>query len=275
MPEIRTLSYKNSTIAVQVFGHGSRSLLAFHGFGEAGSSFLALSPSLASTYTVYAPDFPWHGQTEWREPEHFSTDHLREIVELLLKTYDIQQFDVMGFSMGGKCAMYVTKFYPAQISTLWLLASDGIRTNKIYNVAVYPKWGRTLFKTTIQNPGWFFAMVKVASVLRLISPWLKKFTINHMDTLEKRKRLYHTWISMSTFNPDISKVKQVIRQHKITTLLIFGKRDEVIPPNVGRYFAADLPTAHFQEIERGHYFIDARLNPVIETSLPYIVQGNV
>lgn len=275
MPEIRTIAYRHSTIAVLVFGHGSRALLAFHGFGEAGSSFLALEPTLRSTYTVYAIDLPWHGETQWKEPEHFSTDHLHEIVDLILRTYQIDRFDVLGFSMGGKCAMYVTKFFPAQISTLWLLASDGIRTNKIYNVAVYPKWGRTLFKTTIQNPGWFFAMVNVASALRLISPWLKKFTINHMNTLEKRQRLYHTWISMSTFNPDIAKVKSTIRKHEIVTMLIFGKRDEVIPPNVGQSFAEGLPKAHFIPIDRGHYFIDARLNPVIEQSLPYIVQGNV
>lgn len=260
---------------MQVFGHGSRHLLAFHGFGEAGSSFLALEPSLSATYTVYAIDFPWHGQTQWHETEPFTAAHLREIVELLLEKFQIDRFDVLGFSMGGKCAMFVVKYFAARISAVWLLAADGIKTNRIYNIAVYPRWGRELFKTTIYTPGWFFGMVNLASTLRLISPWLKKFTVNHMNTLEKRKRLYHTWISMSTFNPDITKVKDTIVSHQITTILIFGKRDEVIPPKVGQSFAEGLPTAHFIPIDRGHYFIDARLNPVIEQSLQYIVQGNV
>lgn len=268
------LTYKNSDIHVVVFGHGSRTLLAFHGFGESGSAFLALEPALASTYTVYALDLPYHGNTMWRETAHFSTADLHDILLLLLDRIQVSTFDLLGFSMGGKCAMYATKFFADRVEVLWLLASDGIRTNRMYNIAVYPWWGRHLFKTTIDHPGWFFGIVHAAHKLKAISPWLKKFTMNHMDTREKRLRLYNTWISMSTFNPDLQKVRSTIMQHHITTCLIFGKRDEVIPPDVGADFAAGLPKAHFFAIDRGHYFIDQRLNPVLEDILPQLFHGN-
>jgi len=245
-------------------GQGPEPLLAFHGFSEQGSSFMPLLPSFGKKYTIYAFDLPYHGQTSWNNPEHFTTVDLIEIIRIFLEELKLNRFSLLGFSMGGKCAMYLTKYFAPQVNALWLLASDGINTNRIYNVAVYPAWGRELFRTTIKHPGWFFLMVRIAARFGWISPWLKKFTENHMSTAEKRKRLYDTWISMAGFNPDISKVRTAIIAYNIRTILIFGKRDEVILPAVGRQFAEGLPNTTFLEIDGGHYFVDDRLNAVID-----------
>ena len=172
--------------------------------------------------------------------------------------------------MGGKCPLHLAQTMPQKITALWLLASDGIKTNKIYNVAVYPRWGRSLFKTTIQHPAWLFAVVNIANKLRLLSPWLKKFTYNHMETKEKRERLYHTWISMAAFNPDINLVKKQINQHQIPVLLFFGKRDEVIPVAVGEFFAEGLTSCLLTRLERGHYFIDEKINPSLTAALQWL-----
>lgn len=274
MAESCYLSFRNSVFHFVRFGRGPQTLIAFHGFSEDGRSFLPLAPALGEVYTVYAIDIPYHGKTQWRESRHFTKADLRDLLTLLLAEYNITRFSVFGFSMGGKCAMYATKYFAPQIDALWLLASDGIKTNRIYNVAVYPAWGRELFKTTIRHPRWLFTVVNIAVKLKLITPWLQKFTRNHMATREKRQRLYDTWITMAGFEPDIAKVKATIREHHIRTLLIFGKRDEVIRPDVGEQFAKDLPEAVFIPIERGHYFIDDRLNPVITEALSYILPPN-
>ncbi len=257
------LKYLNSNIHFLKFGHGSASLIAFHGFSENGKSFLALENSLGEKYTIYAFDLPYHGETKWNEPSHFTTNDLIEIVRQFLSEHQIDRFSVLGFSMGGKCALYIANTFSERIDKLFLLASDGIRTNKIYNVAVYPKWGRELFKTTIRHPRWFFFMVNALHKMRILSPWLYKFTFNHMDTKEKRQRLYDTWISMAEFNPDIRMVKEKINQYGIQVYLFFGKRDEVIKPEVGISFAEGLQNCKFTLLERGHYFIDEKLNPFI------------
>lgn len=261
------LAFRTSRFHFTRFGKGKQVLLAFHGFSEAGTSFLPLEPELGSIYTIYAFDLPYHGQTEWLENRHFTTDDLIEMIRLFLQEQNIARFSVLGFSMGGKCALYLSKNFSAQIDALWLLASDGIRTNKIYNVAVYPAWGRELFRTTIAHPGWLFGFVNLATRLRIITPWLQKFTRNHMATREKRQRLYDTWISMAGFNPDIQKVKSAINAHHIKTILIFGKRDEVIPVAVAELFADGLSDCALYRIERGHYFIDQKLLPVLNTIL--------
>ncbi|HNM07269.1 MAG TPA: alpha/beta hydrolase [Chitinophagales bacterium] len=252
------------------FGNGTEVMLAFHGFSESGTSFLPLEPALGLRYTIYAFDLPWHGETQWPEGRIFTPADLLGLVRGFLDYLGASKFAVLGFSMGGKCALYITKHMPDRLNALWLLASDGIQTNRIYNVAVYPAWGRKLFKTTIRHPSWFFGMVNLATRLRLITPWLKKFTNNHMATREKRQRLYDTWISMAGFNPDIELVKKQLNTFHIPALLFFGRRDEVIPYTVGEQFAEGVALAKLTVLERGHYFIDEKINPMLEEAMHFI-----
>lgn len=261
------LAFKNSTFHYTVYGNGAEPLIAFHGFSESGRSFASLKPALCDRYTIFAFDLPFHGATNWDEKKPFTKQDLVQIILAFLSEKKFDKFALLGFSMGGKCALHLMEAMPEKISSIWLLASDGIKTNKIYNVAVYPLWGRELFKTTINHPAWLFAVVNTAHKLKLLSPWLKKFTYKHMDTKEKRLRLYNTWISMAAFNADIKLVQKNINTNQIPTLLFFGKRDEVIPIAVGEYFAEGLNNCHLTKLERGHYFIDEKINPFITQAL--------
>jgi len=98
----------------------------------------------------------------------------------------------------------------------------------------------------------------------ILSPWLMKFTLNHMDTLEKRERLYNTWVSMAGFKISIKALKSTLNQFSIPVWLVFGKRDEVIPPKVAHLFADGLEHVNIELIDRGHYFIDEGLIPVLK-----------
>nr|HPR29550.1 alpha/beta hydrolase [Chitinophagales bacterium] len=234
------------------------------GFSETGSSFVCLEPSLGQRYTVWAIDLPYHGGTRWRESTHFAKADLEAIVQQLMEENGLHTISLFGFSMGGKCAMEICHRFPGQVRELYLLASDGIKTRTVYNVAVYPAWGRSLFKSIISRPGWFFTFIRIMHRMKILSPWLYRFTMNHMDTEEKRQRLYDTWVSMANFEIDIKSLKQTIRQHAIPLKLVFGERDEVIPPAVAHEMAAGLPTATVRIIRRGHYFIDDKLNHTLE-----------
>ncbi len=267
MVHSNSITYKYSLIHYLQFGRGEKYLIAFHGFGESGDSFLSLEPSLGEIYNVIAIDIPFHGKTNWSEKNWFNKKDLEAITELIIKRFNINRFSVLGFSMGGKCALLVADAFSKQIDEILLMASDCIRTNKVYNIAVYPTWGRHLFKTTIKYPAWFFAIVKIADKLKLITPWLNKFTFNHMRTKEKRERVYNTWMSAATMNPNIKSVKQKINSQNIKVYLFFGKRDEVIPVSVAEYFAEGLSNCHLTVLDRGHYFIDDKLNEFVSTAL--------
>lgn len=252
--------YKNSKIHYISFGSGEKVLIAFHGFGENAKSFLSLEPSLGKKYTVYSFDIPYHGDTQWKEKNVFTQSDLVQFISDFITSLNIVQFSVLGFSMGGKCAMAVAKHFTDRIDTLILMASDGIRTRRLYNIAVYPRWGKDVFKIIISRPGGFFTFMHIMHASKLISPWLYKFTLNHMDTKEKRQRLYDTWLAMANFKVDINKLKERLNAYDVRTFLFFGERDEVIPVSVGEYFASGLKNCQLVRLNRGHYFIDEKLN---------------
>ncbi|MBK6732251.1 MAG: alpha/beta hydrolase [Bacteroidetes bacterium] len=261
--ETSILKYKDSYIHYSTFGNGSETLLAFHGFGESSNSFHCLNASLGFKFTVYSFDLPYHGDTIWNESNHFTHTDLECIITMFTSEKSIQHFSVLGFSMGGKFAMAVAFYMTERIVNLFLLASDGIRTKKLYNIAVYPKWGRYLFKTTISRPTWFFNFIHFLNRRKLISPWLHKFTMNHMDTEQKRKRLFDSWISMVDFKVNVIELKQKLNDNAVHIYLFFGERDEVIPVSVGEYFAKGLLNCRLVILPRGHYFIDELLNAEI------------
>jgi pimeloyl-ACP methyl ester carboxylesterase len=209
-------------------------------------------------------DLPYHGETEWREQHPFGKQDLEQIIRYWQKTTGTRTFSMLGFSMGGKCAMAALSMFPGQTENLFLLASDGIQTKRVFNVAVYPRWGRRLFKSTIKRPGWFFIFIRTMHQIGILSSWLLRFAMNHMDTMAKRQRLYDTWLSMADFTIDIDKFRQTIHTHQIPLHLIFGQRDEVIPPSVAKFLAKGLPSASVEIIDRGHYFIDEQLNAVLD-----------
>lgn len=267
MPLSAFLTYKNSSVHYLQFGSGSKILFAFHGFSESAKSFTVLEPSLGTQYTVIAIDLPYHGLTNWVEHTHFAPDDILSIIRLFLAERSFTRFSVLGFSMGAKCALHITDHLAEDIDDLFLFAADGIKTNPVYNVAVYPAWGRGLFKTTIKHPAWMFALLNLAGKFKLLSPWLKKFARVHMETEEKRQRLYDTWMSMRAFNTDITEVKLKIREYNIMVYLFFGERDEVIPMKVAEFFAAGLPHYKLVKLERGHYFLDEKLNAFITDAI--------
>lgn len=265
--ETGVFRYKDSHIFYSCFGNGPGSLLAFHGFGESSASFHCLEPSLGTRFTVYSFDLPYHGITEWKEPKPPAPADLESIIRRFTAEKDIGRFSVLGFSMGGKYAMATAFFMTDRIDSLFLMASDGIRTKKLYNIAVYPKWGRYLFKTVIRRPSWFFNCIGFLNRRKLISPWLYKFTMNHMDTEQKRQRLFDSWISLMDFNINIDQLKEKLNGGGIHTYLFFGERDEVIPVAAGKYFARGLSHCKLVILPRGHYFIDASLNAEITKAL--------
>ncbi len=265
------IPFKNSRFHFSVFGEGKKPLLAFHGFGETAEGFQVLNESLGNQYTIYAMDFPFHGKTEWKEKDYFTRNDFQIVLEELFSLpspfgraqrarVGDEGLSLLGFSLGGKLAMSAIKILPGRVDELFLVAPDGIWTNRYYNLAVYPGWGRLLFKTIIRRPELFFLFIRIMRKSGNLSKFLYEFTFNHMDTRIKRQRLYDVWMSARDFQPDIDKVKQIIRDQKIKTHLFFGKYDQVIRQQAGEVFKEGLENCSLTLIDAGHMLINSSLN---------------
>ncbi len=261
------LHYRQGRIHYLRFGNGPKTMIAFHGFSEDARSFLELAPALEPLYRVFAIDFPFHGKTEWPGNEEFSPEDMIAVIEMLGAKEGFERFSLFGFSMGGRVVLSMLPHIYRQLDKLFLAAPDGIHTQKAFNIAVYPAWGRYLFRLISKKPDLFFFLLRIAYKHGRISRFMYEFTSNHMDTREKRERIYNTWMTLKHFQPDIPRLKALIDKEPIECHLFFGKTDEVIRPAIGTEFQKNMQHCTLDIIPKGHKLIDPVLIPYLK---PYL-----
>ncbi|RAW01641.1 alpha/beta fold hydrolase [Pseudochryseolinea flava] len=234
-------------------GHGPRPLLLFHGFGQTHEVFLPLAEALQRTHTCYLFDLYFHGNSVWKEGEKpIEKSAWEAIIAQFLKENQIDQFDVGGFSLGGKLALAMIESFPDRIQHLYLLASDGIKPSFWYGAATYPFLLRKIFKRMITKPQLFFSVANFLRQMGLIDQLLIRFAASQMNTEEQRERVYYSWVVFRHLTFDMKKIAQVINSRNIDTQIIVGKFDRVIKVKSMRRLTRHLRNPQLIILPTGH-----------------------
>ena len=251
----RYISYKNSTFHYRKFGNGDKLLFCFHGYGRESDSFYFLQRRLGTIYTIIAIDAPFHGLTNWKDELVVQPRLLVNLINRISNLYHDSQekFSLLGFSMGGRVALYLTQLVPHRVERLVLIAPDGLSFN-------FWRWlfsetfiGNKLLAYTIHHAGWALAIINRAENLKVIHRSLADFIRYYIYDEEHRLMLYRRWISMRKFSPRLPKIKQLVRKHSIPVRMLFGAFDRVIPAAGGKRFMQGIEEhASITVVEAGH-----------------------
>lgn len=107
-------------------------LLLLHGFTGSSENWHELMPYFAEQYDVLALDLPGHGRTQSPpDPARYEMATVAADIAALLTTLalDRPQAHVLGYSMGGRLALYLAVHYPELVRSLVLeSASPGLAT---------------------------------------------------------------------------------------------------------------------------------------------------
>lgn len=102
-------------------------MLALHGWLDNGASFTRLAPRLADSHRVTALDLPGHGQSAHlpkalhRYALVNQIDHVLDFADAL----GLEQFDLLGHSLGGGIAALLAAAAPRRVRRLLLIESLG------------------------------------------------------------------------------------------------------------------------------------------------------
>ncbi len=245
------LNVNSSKIHCIKAGRGKELLLAFHGYGERCSMFLPVANKLPERYTLYAIDLPIHGESEWKGKK-IKGEIFVDIVQQILKKEKANRCSLMGFSLGGRIALYLTEKIPYLIHNIYLIAPDGIVTSSIYrNVQRVPDiCKRVSFKLLVNKYS-----LKLAKRLHKRG-WLNhhnyRFTEVHFATAKKRRRLLIYWMALDGFDPNWKKTQKLIKEHQIKMKIFLGTHDEVIPSSAGRILTEGLDNAEIVFLNSNH-----------------------
>ena len=104
-------------------------LLLLHGFTGCKEDWDALSPALSGDSYLIALDLPGHGETGLLGPEHTNPEGASAQILRTLDNLDIPTCDLLGYSMGGRLALYLLTKYPDRFTNVILeSASPGLKT---------------------------------------------------------------------------------------------------------------------------------------------------
>ena len=103
-------------------------LLFLHGFLGNCEDFDAIVPHLSDNFCCLSVDLPGHGQTQVAE-ENYTMSNTAELIVHLLDRLNISQCHLIGYSMGGRLALYLALQFPDRFpKTVLESASPGLRT---------------------------------------------------------------------------------------------------------------------------------------------------
>jgi 2-succinyl-6-hydroxy-2,4-cyclohexadiene-1-carboxylate synthase len=103
-------------------------LLMLHGFLGSQQDFAQLLPALSQHFYCIVLDLPGHGQTRTREG-FYGFEAIAQALIQVLDALAIPQTHLLGYSMGGRLALYLACHFPARFIRIALeSASPGLET---------------------------------------------------------------------------------------------------------------------------------------------------
>lgn len=246
-------------------GTGSKTLIAFHGFGQEAKVFDTFSNSLSSEYTVYSFDLFYHGMST-RTVERPLTKELwsSSFNQFCIKE-SIKSFEVLGFSFGGRFALATMMTRPLQCEKIHLLAPDGVKSSFWYEAATLPGVSEKLFKRLLNQPTQLFRFIRSVEKLKLMPASTLKFAINQLETEEQRNLIYLTWTMFKPLKYSQKELANTINRHEIQTIFYLGKYDKIMSEDKFTAFAKQL---HFHR----KFLVNCGHEQLIPKSIPFFLK---
>jgi 2-succinyl-6-hydroxy-2,4-cyclohexadiene-1-carboxylate synthase len=120
----------DSSLGSRRFGRaGKPTVVLLHGFLGSGEDWIPVGEFLASRFDLLTIDLPGHGASSGISPEYFDFESCCTAIADLVSRQGISKCAVVGYSMGGRLAMYFAMRYPEYVHSLVVVsASPGIES---------------------------------------------------------------------------------------------------------------------------------------------------
>ncbi len=235
-------------------------LLLIHGIGDSSDTWRSVADLLAQHHTVVAPDLLGHGRSE-KPRADYTVGGFANGMRDLLSVLGIDRATVVGHSLGGGVAAQFAYQYPERCERLVLVDSGGVgRTvSPLLRMAAVP--GAEALMPLLGLPPVRMASRIGAGLLRIFDTALGRdaeemlAVFDALPGTEARRAILRTLRSGVDWRGQvITMVDRAYLADGVPTLIIWGRRDAIIPLGHGRLAQAALPGSHLEVFdEAGHF----------------------
>ncbi|MBL8994923.1 MAG: alpha/beta hydrolase [Spirochaetia bacterium] len=222
-----------------------KTMVFLHAAGHNQHDFDAVSNDLQRGFDVVVFDWPGHGESDMHpHPENVRAGDFVEVFEEVVRQFGLKDLILIGSSVGGYAAASYALRHPKNVRALVLVNSGGFND---------PDLTTRLF-CTMKGSVW------VTRFLWNIFPafYIKKRNPESLEILNgirKRKNIKDFILNASIWRSFLSSdydLRSSVRDIQCPTLLLWGRKDPVIRPEIGRKIQGIIPGSQFVPMETGH-----------------------
>lgn len=228
---IKTAEFPHA-LAYKRIGQGEKIMLCFHGFDRTMEDFIGIHPYWQKSYTFITFDLPYHGESEnWPYTEiSLKKESWKSIIQELMTKEGFNKFSIMGYSLGGRFALVTLELFGHRINSCFLLAPDGLKLSPWYHFVSKTQLGRRLYDRVIDDPSFIYWLADTLADLRIVPQKMKFFVRHQLIDEDKRIKVRQVWLGFKYLDPNLKLIRQLIKEHQITSVFIRGKYDVIIRP---------------------------------------------
>jgi pimeloyl-ACP methyl ester carboxylesterase len=234
-------------------------LLLVHGIADSSETWRPILPGLARRFTVIAPDLLGHGESA--KPRHdYSLGAYANVLRDLMVALEVERATLVGHSLGGGIAMQFAYQEPLRCERLVLVSTGGLGREVSWILRALAAPGVEYFMPVIFPPGMNLAGDIVGRGLRRLGL--------RPGVLANEWRAYAALTEPANRGPFVRTLRsvidvrgQAIEAHDrlylashLPTLIVWGRRDRVIPANHGIAAHEAWPGSHLVIFERSGHF---------------------
>ena len=210
-------------IRYEVAGEGEPVVLV-HGLSGSTRWWDRTVPALAARYRVYLVDLPGFGSMS-RAERGFVLSEAADWLASWMEAVGLERTHVVGHSMGGYISVVLAARRPEKLRRLVLVAPAGVPTGRSMHGYLLPLFRAGLYMT----PG--FLPVLARDALRT----------GPLTLLGAAREIL------------AEDVRRHLREIEATTLLIWGRKDTIVPPSAGDVMREEIPGSRLLVLEgAGH-----------------------
>lgn len=251
------ISYGPHTVTYKVIGNGAQYILAFHGALLDKDAFDVLS-ELGDDFTIIALDLPYHGETNWKH-EIVTPHDIKVIIYDLLTKFHLEKIHLIGYSIGAKWLNWMVQHYAEKILSVIYLAPDGIKEDKIYQLATNNFIGKSVFKRVTHSNQLLLCLINIINGIGLLPNAKYKYLKKIVSNTTMTRQIYHVWTSFAPLKSNIDLVISKINNFKIPTLLIYGTHDTIINPEKLEPLIRGVQHLKLISLPKAHHILTAEL----------------
>jgi pimeloyl-ACP methyl ester carboxylesterase len=245
-----------------VHGSGPGLLLAHGAGGSAEANFDPVLPELAAGYTVVAPDYPGAGDTP-RSTGSLDLDMLADGLVASALHAGVEQFVIVGYSLGTAVAVRAATRYPERVTGLVLTAGLTATDNRLRLAAQV--WRQLLLGGDRDL---------LSRFLMFAGTGPRQVNQQSQAELEKSLDLLSDFIRVGSLEQielvDRIDTRSDLSAIAVPALVIAATADVLVSPELSDELAAGIRGAELVEIDAGHGVITEETAKWLAAVLPFL-----